>query len=567
MWTTELPPFVPFFVAALLAPLLPRRARAAMMLLVPVTGIVQLAGVDAGTVVRTVFLDFDLTPFRVDRLSRVFGYLFHIAAFLGILFALHVHDLRQQVSALLYAGSALGAVFAGDLLTLFVFWELLAVSSTFLILASDSERSRRAAMRYLVIHVSSGMLLLAGSLMWFRSTGTLDFEYIGLESVAGGLILLAFGIKSAFPFLHNWLTDAYPQSTPTGTVFLSAFSTKVAVYALVRGYPGTEILIYIGAVMACFPIFYAVIENDLRRVLTYSMINQIGYMVVGVGIGTEVALNGTVSHVFAHVIYKALLLMSMGAVLQMTGRINGSDLGGLYKSMPWTTTFCIIGAASISAFPLFSGFISKSMVMSEALKGGYTMVWMMLLFAAAGVFHHAGIKIPFFAFFYKDAGLRPGEAPANMLTAMALAALLCIGIGVYPSALYDLLPFDTGYWPYDATHVLAQLQLLLFSAAAFAWLKLSGIYPPELRSTNIDVEWTYRKLAPKVLARTAALIGVLDRAFRRAVLAQFRHAVFYLQRHHGPQGILARTWPTGSMTLWVAIILATTLVLYYVQGW
>lgn len=564
LWTSDLPAFVPYLVAALLIPVLGARLRAAVMLLVPVAGFIHLAGIDSGTMVQMQLLGFDVTPYRVDDLSRVFGYLFHLAAFIGVLFSLHLRDNTQHASAMLYAGGAQGAVFAGDLMTLFVFWEVLAVSSVFLILARGTDRSRRAAMRYLVIQVLSGVLLLAGALLWYRQTGVLTFEYIGLHGVAGGLILLAFGIKCAFPLLHNWLTDAYPEATPTGTVFLSAFSTKVAVYALVRGYPGTEVLIYIGAVMACFPIFFAVIENDLRRVLTYSMINQIGYMVVGVGIGTELALNGTVSHVFTHVIYKALLLMSMGAVLHMTGRINGSDLGGLYKTMPWTTTFCIVGAASISAFPLFSGFISKSMVMTAALEGGHTVVWLMLLFAAAGVFHHAGIKIPFFAFYYKDCGLRPGEPPRNMLAAMGLAAFVCIFLGVYPTVLYDILPFASDYHPYDASHVLTQLQLLFFSAAAFTWLKLSGIYPPELHSTNIDIEWTYRKLGPRVVDRLAHWIGVVDRAVRGAVLGRYRRLVYSLVRHHGPQGALAQSWPTGSMALWVAVLLAATLVLYYV---
>ena len=312
------------------------------------------------------------------------------------------------------------------------------------------------------------------------------------------LIFVAFGIKCGFPLVHTWLTDAYPESTPTGMVFLSAFTTKLAVYALARGYAGTEVLIPIGTAMTAFPIFFAVIENDLRRVLAYSMINQIGFMVVGVGIGTSLALNGAVSHAFNDVIFKGLLLMSMGAVLHQTGKINGSELGGLYKSMPQTTGLCIVGAASISAFPLFSGFVSKSMVMSAAAAEGHWIVWILLLFASAGVFHHAGIKIPYFAFFAHDSGIRTREAPLNMRIAMAMAAILCIVIGCYPAWLYSLLPYEVGYVPYTGSHVLVQVQLLFFSALAFAFLNLVGLYPPELRSVNIDSEWVYRRLLPRV---------------------------------------------------------------------
>ena len=492
MWITELPPFVPFYLAALLAAIITERLRTVIMLLVPILGGVHLLGVPEGTHWTAQFLGYELAPYRVDKLSLLFGYIFHIAAFISILYALHVQDRIQQVAALLYAGSALGAVFSGDLLSLFVFWEMLALTSVFLVWARGTERAYLAGLRYLIIQVLSGVLLLIGALLYVLQKGHLTFEFIGLNGVASWFIFLAFGIKCAFPLMHGWLTDAYGEATPTGTVFLSAFTTKVAVYAFARGFPGTELLVYLGTAMACFPIFYAVIENDLRRVLAYSMINQIGFMVVGIGIGTALSINGAVSHAFNDIIFKGLLFMSMGAVLHMTGVIEGSRLGGLYKSMPKTTILCIVGAASISAFPLFSGFVSKSMVMLAAQEEGYDWVWLALLFASAGVFHHAGIKIPYFAFFAHDSGIRTSEPPVNMLLAMSIAALLCITIGVYPELVYQLLPFEVDYHPYDLTHVLTQTQLLFFSALAFVWLNLKGLYPPELPSVNLDVDWLYR---------------------------------------------------------------------------
>ncbi|MGE4659334.1 MAG: Na(+)/H(+) antiporter subunit D, partial [Arenicellales bacterium] len=393
----EIPPFALFYLAALAAAFLPHVPRQVLMLSVPVVSCAALLQLPADLLISMSILDLHLEPLRVDRLSRLFGILFHIGAFIGIVFSLHTRDRTQHVAALVYAGSALGAVFAGDLLTLFVFWEMLAVSSVFLIFASRTERSYGAGMRYLIIQVISGVLLLAGALILYGQNGSLRFEHIGLTGAGSMLIFIAFGIKCAFPLLHNWLTDAYPEATPTGTVFLSAFTTKVAVYALARGFAGTEVLVYIGAVMTCFPIFYAVIENDLRRVLAYSLNNQLGFMVVGVGIGTEMALNGTAAHAFAHIIYKALLFMSMGAVLFRTGTIKGSELGGLFKSMPWSTGFCIVGAASISAFPLTSGFVSRALIITAAAEEGHWFVWAVLLFASAGVFHHSGIKIPYFA--------------------------------------------------------------------------------------------------------------------------------------------------------------------------
>jgi multicomponent Na+:H+ antiporter subunit D len=561
--SAELSPALILIAGAALAPLTRGRLRRAWLLALPALAFVQLLALPEGAGATLQFLGHTLVPLRVDRLSLLFGYVFLIAAFISTVYALHHDDTLQHVAALVYAGSALGAVFAGDLLTLFVFWELTALASVVLIWARRTGRSFAAGMRYLIMHLTSGMLLLIGAVLIWQSTGSIDFARFSLEQPGAWLILAAFGIKSAFPLLHTWLPDAYPEATETGTVVLSAFTTKLGIYALARAFPGTELLVYVGATMTAFPIFYAVIENDLRRVLAYSVNNQLGFMVVGIGLGTDLALNGAVAHAFADILFKLLLFMSMGAVLLRAGTVNGTDLGGLYKSMPWTTGLCIVGAASISAFPLFSGFVTKSMVMSAALHEGHWAVWLVLLFASAGVFHHAGIKIPFFAFFAHDAGIRCREAPWNMLLAMALAAALCIGIGSFPAVLYALLPWPVHYQPYTASHVLAQLQLLVFSALAFSWLMRTGIYPPEMRALNLDFDWVYRRLAAGV---AVVIVEGSSRAYRSLAdrAQRWLHAALArIYRHHGPPGVLARTWPTGSMVLWVAILLASYLLLYY----
>jgi len=547
----------------MLLPVVPARARPLLIVLAPLVGGLFLLGAPESGSWNLRLLEYELSPVRYDRLSLLFGYLFHLAAFIAAIFSWHVRDPVQQAVGLLYPASAIGAVFAGDLISLFVFWELMAVTSVFLVWARGTERAYRSGLRYLIIQVLSGVFLLSGALLLVHRTGSIRFDFVGLNGLAGWLIFLAFGIKCAFPLLHNWLTDAYPEATPTGTVFLSAFTTKTAIYALARGFPGTELLVYIGVAMTCFPIFYAVIENDLRRVLAYSMINQLGFMVCGIGIGTALAINGAVAHAFNDVIFKGLLMMSMSAVLYMTGRINGSELGGLYKSMPVTTGLCIVGAASISAFPLFSGFVSKSLVMSAALYEGYDIVWLGLLFASAGVFHHAGIKIPFFAFFAHDSGIRVTEPPANMLAAMFLAAALCILTGVYPAWLYSLLPFEVDYTPYDATHVIAQLQLLFFSALAFTWLKLSGIYPPELRSVNLDVEWIYRRAGPRVIGAAGAFVEVVDQHVRRSFLGALRRLLANLETYYGPASVAARSWNTAWMVLCAIAALGVYLAFLY----
>ena len=559
MWPIEIPAFVPFFAAALLALVTRGYLRSALML-----GVVALSGLhlwylDGEVLVHMQFLEYELTPYRVDALSIVFGYVFHIAAFVSILFALHVKDTMQHVCGLLYAGSAVGALFAGDLLTLFVFWEVLAVSSVFLVWARRTERAYQSGMRYLIIQVMSGVILLGGLLLHVQQSGSLAFDFIGTDDLGGWLILLAFGIKGAFPLLHTWLTDAYPEATPTGTVFLSAFTTKTAIYTLARGYPGTELLIYVGATMACFPIFYAVIQNDLRRVLSYSLINQLGFMVCGIGIGTALAVNGAVSHAFVHIIYKSLLFMSMGAVLYRTGKIKATDIGGLYKTMPRTAVLCIIGAASISAFPLFSGFVAKSMIMAAAMKEGYHLIWLVLLLASAGVLKHAGIQIPYFAFFAHDSGIRTSEPPKNMLLAMSIAAFLCLAIGMYPDMLYRLLPYDYYYNPYDLTHVLAQTQLLFFAMLAFVWLNLQGIYPPEKLAINLDAEWFYRRFLRRLVEKLSNWIDGFDSDLRIRVEDRINCVITFFAQRHYPVGKGAVIRPTGNMVMYIAILLAAYL--------
>lgn len=558
-----IPPGLFLIAGALLVPLFQGRWRQMYMLFLPLAGLWCLVDGASGTFFAFTFFDYDIVPVRIDRLSLIFGYIFHIAAALSVVYAWHNKDIVEQMAGLAYAGSGIGALFAGDLITLFVYWEAMAVTSVFLIWARRTNASYAAGMRYLIIQVGSGVLLLSGAILMAHDTGSIAFEKMTLGSLATWLILLAFGIKCAFPFMHNWLQDSYPEATVTGTVFLSAFTTKCAVYALARGFPGTELLIYVGAAMTAFPIFYAVIENDLRRVLAYSLNNQLGFMVVGVGIGSTLAINGAAAHAFAHILYKALLFMSMGAVLYRVGTVKGSELGGLYKSMPFTTVFCIIGAASISAFPLFSGFIAKSLTLSAVAHDGYFAVWLILLFASAGVFHHSGIKIPYFAFFAHDSGKRCKEAPLNMLIAMGITAFLCIAIGVHSPWLYSLLPYDVDYTPYTTSHVIGQVQLLMFSALAFAVLMRFKIYPPELKSVNLDFDITYRKWLPAIykwiIARTRDGWQSILQDLRQGV----HRFVAYMFRHHGPEGILARTWPTGSMALWVAVLLGGFLLTYY----
>ena len=491
----NLPPQFILLFGALLIPFLKGKLKAGFMLSLPVVAFYSYLQMDLGVYWTMDILNFELVFGRADKLSLIFVNIFLVVTFIATIYNLKCNNNLEYFAGFLYAGCATGMVLAGDLITLFIFWEMLTTGAFLLILSRRTKASMGAAIRYALVHVVGGLVLFAGIVLHIKATGSTEFTHIGLNDLSSYLIFIGFGLNCAWPILNAWLPDAYPEASIGGVVFMATFTTKGAVYALMRGYGGEQSLLWIGMAMATIPIFYAVLENDLRKVLAYSLINQVGFMVVGIGIGTDMSMNGAAAHVYCHILYKALLFMSMGAVLHQTGKIKATELGGLFRSMPFTGICCMIGAASISAFPLFSGFISKSMVMSAAAENNYTIIWLALLFASAGVFHHAGIKIPFFAFFSHDSGIRVKEAPINMRIAMGIAAFLCILIGIFPNqTIYPMLPFgEVAYVPYTFAHVNGQFMLLIFSALAFTLMLMSGIYPAEIRAINLDTDWFYRK--------------------------------------------------------------------------
>lgn len=552
-------------LSSLLMLLVNNKLRVIISLAAPVVAMLVLFSLPDELSTSYELFGYALNPLRLDSLSWIFTFVFILASFIIGLYSMHDNKRMEQVSISLYAGSALGAVLAGDLLTLFVFWEISALSSTLVIWSSRNPKAYQAGMRYLLMHITSGLLLMVGSILHYQETQSITFSIMNLDSAAHMLIFFAFAIKCAFPLMHNWLHDSYPKASATGTVALSAFTTKLAVYCFARAFAGTEELIWIGATMAAFPIFFAVIENDLRRVLCYSLNSQLGFMIVGVGIGTELSLNGTAAHAFSSVLYKALLFMSMGAVLHQIGTTKASDLGGLYRSMPWTTLFCIIGAASISSVPLFSGFVSKGIILYAVAEEHLWGIWIILLFASVGVINHSAIKVPFAAFFKENNSLHCKEAPINMLLAMAITAGLCILVGVAPGLLYAWLPYEMNFNPYTLDHIVGQFQLLFFAGLAFIFLYSKGLYPADIRSINLDTDWFYRKLGNNFLhSLNQIFVGMLDASqTAKQTVSEQIHSTLY--KTNGPKSTLAHGVSTGNMVVWVAILLFACLVFYYID--
>ncbi len=561
MTIDAVPPGLPLILGALLLPLLRGRAREAVTLLLPLALLAHVWYLPEGILLQFAFLGMTVEPVEVDALSRLFATIFAIMTAAGALYAIRQSRFLEIVAAYIYGGGAIGVAFAGDLITVFVFWEIMALASTMVLWAAGSENAWKASFRYLMIHLLGGVVLMAGIVAHVQAGNGTDFVAMQPESLGTWLILIGFLVNAAAPPLSAWLADAYPEASPGGMVFLSAFTTKTAVYVLLRGFPGAEILVFVGLYMVFYGIIYALLENDMRRILAYSIVNQVGFMVTGIGIGTQMALNGAAAHAFTHIIYKALLLMSAGSVLHMTGKRKCTDLGGLFQSMPLTAVCGIIGAMAISSFPLTSGFISKSMISQAAVDGHMAVIWFLLTAASAGVFLHAGIKFPWFVFFQKDSGLRPKDPPLNMRWAMILFAFLCIAIGVFPGPLYAILPYPVDYVPYTGPHVVNMLQLLLFSGAAFF------VCLPMMKRTltiSLDFDWFYRRFL-RILGKEFTYRGINAYGAAWVRLEQrLERFIARVYKHHGPEGILARTWQTGSTALWMAVLLGLYLLLYYV---
>ncbi|MBI5521769.1 MAG: Na(+)/H(+) antiporter subunit D [Desulfarculus sp.] len=503
-------PTIFFVISALLVWALPGKLGRWVPPVAALLAVLSVLTMQQGVHTQLQYLGLTLTVGRVDQLSLVFAHVFAIQAVIGFIYALHVDDKWQHMAACMYIAGAFGCTFAGDYVTLFICWELMSVSSTFLVWLRRVPASTNAGIRYFLFHTLGGLLLLAGLLLRYKALGTFAFEAANPHAVNlyDILIMLGFCVNAAVIPLHAWLPDAYPEATVTGAVFMSAFTTKTAVYVLLRGFSGFEILGIMGTLMTLYGVFYATIENNARRILAYHIVSQVGYMVAGIGVGTAMTIDGACAHAYAHILYKGLLFMGAGTLLYAAGTAKLSELGGLFKRLPWAFFWYMIAAVSISGFPLFSGFVSKTMTITGAAEAHHTWLAVGMEIAAVGTFLSVGIKLPYFAWFSKpDPGMPLNPVPRNMYIAMAMGGLLCFYIGIQPEFLYKLLPHPVEYVPYTSWHVLQSLLLLGFTGLGFYLLRHK--LKPEAK-LNLDFDYFYRLVAQGFMVICRYILEKLD---------------------------------------------------------
>jgi len=494
-----------------------------LLLVPPLIAIWAVVHMQEGSYGVLPYLGQEMVLGRVDRLSKLFANVFAIQALVGMIYALHLMDRVQHAAASVYVAGAFGCVFAGDYLTLFIFWEMMSVSSTFLVWLNRKPISIRAGLRYFLFHTLGGLLILAGLLLRYRAVGSLAFISISPENARffDWLILTGFCVNAAAVPLHAWLPDTYPEATVTGAVFMCAFTTKTAVYALARGFAGFEVLTVAGTVMAVYGVLYAAIENDARRILSYHIVSQVGYMLAGIGIGTAMTINGATVHAYAHILYKGLLFMGAGCLLFATGTARLDQLGGLLRRMPWVMIFYMVGALSISGVPFFNGFVTKNMTIHGTVAAHREWIGFMLEVAAVGTFVSVGLKLPYFAFWAKpDSKIELKPIPANMYVAMAIATGLCLAMGVYPQMVYRILPHPVFYAPFEVYKILQAVLLLGFTGLGFFFTH-TVIKP--LPARNLDFDILYRFVGNAFVAGftrpLAAMDDIWTQVYRRVGLA------------------------------------------------
>ncbi len=513
-------PSLLLIIGAMLLPLTKDLTRRFLLLVVPLIVFIDVMALNTNSGIHGVVTfmgSWTLTFGRVDSLSAIFGFIMALMCIIGTIYSLNVKNVWVQVAAWFYVAGSLGAIYCGDYITLFLFWEMMAFASTFLVWCNKEKGALQAGYRYLMVHTTGGVILLLGFVLRYQAVGNMDFVLLneGSTHLYTWLIMAGLMLNAAVFPLHSWLPDAYSKASVAGAVFMCAFTTKTAVYTLARGFAGFDILIYLGVFMAIYGIVYAMMENDIRRLLAWEIVSQVGYMVAGVGIGTALAINGACAHAFAHILYKSLLFMAAGAVVHATGKSKLTELGGLCRKMPLTLIFLLVGGVSVSAFPWFSGFVSKSMIITASFESHLIIAGFLLSMVSVGTFFVAGLRLPYYLFFgeshcSEETKEKAVDPPWNMTLAMTIAAGLCLLVGCYLPFLYNMLPYAVEYNPYNTGHVVETLQIIAFTVLAFIFLK--GFVKPT-NTINLDLDWFYRRGGQYFLKLASGPIQSVDTAW------------------------------------------------------
>lgn len=500
-------PGIFLILCGIIAAILPGKLRKIPLIGGPLICLIMLILTPIGTDDRLIIFNrYALQYLNITQENYMFLFVFILIALVGGIYAAHTQGKLETFCALNYAGAGISVALANDWITMIVFWEYMAVTSLCLVWCNRTPQSTKAGFRYLIMHMLGGNLLLFGALLKVYQ-GSLTITCLtGYYNLSFWLIFLGIAINAAVVPLHTWLPDAYPESTITGGVYMSSFTTKVAILSMLRIFSGEQFLIVLGVIMMLYGAIFALMENNLRRVLSYHIISQLGFMVIDIGVGGQIGANGATAHAFSHILYKALLFMCAGAIIQATGLKKITQLGGLAKKMPVVCVCFFIAALSITGVPPFAGFTGKSVSMLAAQSTGSTLLEMLLLLGSIGTALSLLFKMGYFTFFGEDKGIEVKPIPKNMTAAMIIGAALCVLFGVAPNLAYNMLPYPEHYHIYSLHHILEYTQMIPAALLAFMlFLKKMGPHD----TITLDFDWFVRKPFKKGFY---ALSGILANA-------------------------------------------------------
>ncbi len=492
--SSSIHPGIFLIFAGIITAAVPKKVRRVLLVLCPAAALLAALCIPVG--IQLVFSfagNYNFVYLQLTQQNYIFLVVFAMTALVNGIYAAQNDSRLEAFASMGYAGSALGVTLAGDWLTLLLFWELMAVTSLFLIWGQKRKEATAAGFRYILMHMFGGSLLLFGiALETAKGNYLIANLTAGPHDAAFWLIFAGVAVNAAFVPLHAWVPDAYPQSSVTGGNYLCAFTTKVAILCLARVFAGFDFLLIAGLIMIFYGAIFALMENDMRRLLSYHIISQLGYMVTDLSFQGTTAVSAAGALAAGNVIYKSLLFMCAGAVMYATGKRKISELGGLARKMPLTCVVFFIAAFSIAGAPPFAGFTLKSLsILTAQEAGNHLVVWLMVAGNILTVMSIA-FKMGYFVFFGKErADVEVGRVPLNMKIAMLIGAANCIWIGFLPQFVYRrFMPYPVDYHPYHLGHILEYVMLITSVLIAFL-MYLDKMAPHD--TITLDVDWFLRR--------------------------------------------------------------------------
>lgn len=527
---TMLHPGIIMILFGILVMLLPRGFRKPLSIIAPVTaawGFLQMTADSS--------LPYELTPYikmefiHLDSLAWTFMLVFCIIAILNGIYGIGIQHRYECGMSMVYAGSVMGVILAGDCISLIIFWEISAFASMYVVYCKHDRASARASFRYILVHAFGGNMLLAGLIIYmFHYENSLGHLSDCIGEPCFWLIAIGIAVNAAIPPLHAWLPDAYPESTATGTVYLSSFTTKAAIYLMLRMMSGMTDLVWIGAIVAIYGACMAIMENGIRRLLAYHIVSQLGMMIAAAGVGGAIGIDAATAHAFTNILFKGVLMMGAGAVIYATGRSNITELGGLAKKMPVTAGCFLISSLAIAGLPGLSGFVSKALIMDAVHEAGYTVPALLLTAGGVGTLLSITLKINYYVFFGPCDDEKASEVekkvPFSMNLAMVLGTAATVAIGIFPDKFYALMPYKTIVEPYHMGHVLEYVAIFIGGSIPF-FLYLKKMKPHD--EVTVDFDWFYRRPFNTLILKISHII---ERIFRWCGIHSGR-AAEYLRLH------------------------------------